>query len=184
MSFNRAIYDPCAYNKRLDESTSVLTYNLDPNRYYNCNQCRVEFGLVGGNQVSLSNCNLVDVESDLRNQTRLYSLCPERKYLPRCNMPCKCNKTGLPCGSRHCRNEKNQHLPGCNLIQYKPRIDHVGYELNYPSCANHPTMVCPLKPERLNMGASRAYPGKQIKIDQNTTHRGYSTWAKSIGLPF
>jgi len=67
MSFNRPIYDPCAYDKRLDESTSVLSWQLDPSRYYNCNQCRIEFGLVGGNNVSLHKGNLVDLESELRN---------------------------------------------------------------------------------------------------------------------
>lgn len=179
MSFNRAIYDPCAYNKRLDESTSVLTYNLDPNRFYNCNQCRIEFGVVGGNEASLSSCNLVDVESDLRNQTRLYSLCPERKYLPNCNK-CKCNKSGLPCGSRSCRNEKTQHLRDCNLIQYKPRIDHVGYELNYPSCSKAPTMVCPLQVKSLNPGVSRSYPQKKIKINRGSIYQGYQDWFKSL----
>lgn len=179
MSFNRAIYDPCAYNKRLDESTSVLTYNLDPNRYYNCNQCRVEFGIVGGNNVSLSNCNLVDVESDLRNQTRLYSLCPERKYLPNCNFECKCKSKGLPCGSRSCRNEKLGHLRKCNLIQYKPKINHIGYELDYPQCANFPTMTCPLPQKNLNMGVSRTHPGAP-KINRGSVLQGYSDWLKGL----
>lgn len=133
MSWNRLNFDPCAYNKRLDESTSVLTYNLDPNKFYNCNDCRIEFGVVGGNNVSLTTANLVDLESDLRNQTRLLSLCPEKKYLPNCK-PGHQGTDGLPCGSLSSRNENLSHLRSCNLVQYKPRINHVGYKLDYPGC--------------------------------------------------
>lgn len=142
MSFNRPIYDPCAYDKRLDESTSVLSWQLDPSRYYNCNQCRIEFGLVGGNNVSLHKGNLVDLESELRNQTRLFSQCPSRKFLPGTTVQgqrgngCKpgCGTTGLPCGSLECRTQDSRHLPGCQMIQYKPRIDNVGYKLDYAPC--------------------------------------------------
>jgi len=142
MSFNRAMYDPCAYDKRLDESTSVLTYQLDPNKFYNCNECRIEFGVVGGNAVSRFEGNLVDLESDLRNQTRLYSQCPDRKFLPgtivqgESTNNCKpgCSKTGLPCGTPNCRNDHLNHLPACQIVQYKPRPDNIGYDLNYPPC--------------------------------------------------
>ncbi len=183
MSFNRAIYDPCAYNKRLSESTSILTYKLDPNKYYNCNQCRIQFGVVGGNEVSLSSCNLVDLESDLRNQTRLYSLCPERKYLPNCNLNCK-SGLGLPCGNRHCRSESNIHLPECNIVQYKPRIDNVGYSLNYPPCPQAPSLVCPPKNRRLPMSLarSRSYPGKKvINYSHAPIQFGFKNWQSNLG---
>lgn len=130
MSYNRAIYDPCAYGKRLDESTSVLSWNLDPNKFYNCNDCRIEFGVVGGNNVSRTKGNLVDLESELRNQTRLYSHCPGRKYIPNC-APNLISKDGLPCGSVAGRKEDLCHLRSCNMIDYKPRQDNIGYELNY-----------------------------------------------------
>ena len=185
MSFNRAIYDPCAYNKRLDESTSVLTYNLDPNRYYNCNQCRIQFGVVGGNDVSLSACNLVDLESDLRNQTRLYSLCPEKKYLPTCDLNCK-SKLGLPCGSRCCKNEVKYNLPECNIIQYKPRIDNVGYELKYPSCPKNPSFSCPPKNCRLPVSNAKVHgkgKGKGIYWSQKPVQYGYTQWANQQGIP-
>ena len=142
MSFNRPRYDPCAFDKSLNESTSVLTYVLDPNKFYNCNQCRVEFGVTGGNNVSLFNGNLVDLESELRGQTRAYSRCPSRKFIPGtviqgrvfngCNAAC--STSGLPCGSLACRKDDLRHLPACNLIQYRPKIDNIGYELNYPPC--------------------------------------------------
>lgn len=133
MSWTRTQYDQCAYQKDLGQSTSSLNYTLDPNKFYNCNDCRVEFGLIGGNNVSRTQGNMVDLESDLRNQTRQYSTCPERKFLPFCE-GCEENG-GLPCGSSSCkRKEHLKHLGGCNIVQYAPRIDHVGFDLRYPGC--------------------------------------------------
>ena len=88
MSFNRSLYDPCEYNKRLSESNNVLTYNINPNKFYNNNEYSIPLGVVGGNAVSLSGCNLVDVESELRNQTRVYSTCPQFKYKAGCAGNC------------------------------------------------------------------------------------------------
>ena len=179
MSFNRAIYDPCAYNKRLDESTSVLTYNLDPNKFYNCNQCRINFGIVSGNDVSLTTSNLVDLESELRNQTRLYSLCPEKKFLPGC-ASCESN-VGLPNGSVCCKKEAKFDLPECNMIQYKPRINNVGYELNYPSCGRVPSFTCPLK----TCGIPQQQPMRSTNpiFSHKPTQQLYEQWGRKMGLP-
>ena len=136
------MYDPCAYDKRLDESTSVLSWLLDPNKFYNCNECRIELGTVGGNNVSRFNGNLVDLESDLRNQTRQLTQCPSRKFMPgtviqgQSSNDCDTQKstTGLPCGSLSARNDNVKHLPACQIVQYKPRPADVGYDLKYPPC--------------------------------------------------
>ena len=40
------------------------------------------FGLVGGTNVSHIKGNLVDLENDLRGQTRSNTKCPARKYAP------------------------------------------------------------------------------------------------------
>lgn len=133
MSWNRAKYDSCAYNKDLSQSTSSISYLLDPNKFYNCNDCRIEFGLLGGNNTSITRKNMVDLESDLRNQTRQLSNCPERQYLPYCEA-CD-NNEGMPCGSASCKLQQDfKHLRACNIVQYAPRIDHVGYDLRYPGC--------------------------------------------------
>ncbi len=133
MSWNRNKYDQCAYQKDLSQSTSSINYALDPNKFYNCNDCRVEFGLLGGNNVSITQSNMVDLESDLFNIIRQNSTCPERKYLPHCES-CDDND-GIPCGSLSCkRREQLKHLGGCNMVQYGPRIDHIGFELRYPGC--------------------------------------------------
>ena len=82
MSSNRLIYDNCAYNKKIQESTSPLNYTLYPGKFENSSKCRIELGSVGGNGVSLFSGNLVDLESDLRNQSRPASLCPKYHYQP------------------------------------------------------------------------------------------------------
>src|SRR5439155_14809652 len=115
MSWTRSHYDQCSYQKDLSQSTSTLSYLLDPNKFYNCNDCRIEFGLLGGNNVSLTTGNMVDLESDLFNITRQLSDCPERKYLPFCEA-CEDNTNGMPCGSASCkRMEALKHLGGCNI---------------------------------------------------------------------
>ena len=118
MSSNRLIYDTCAYTKSMQESTSPLNYTLYPGKYENCAKCRIEFGTVGGNGVSLFSGNLVDLESDLRGQTRPASLCPLNKYQPECEYS---GKDGIPCGSFN-RNHKNLvNQSACQLQNY-PKI--------------------------------------------------------------
>jgi hypothetical protein len=136
MSWNRTKYDICAYNKDLSQSTSPINYALDPNKFYNCHDCRPELGLMSGNNVSVTGDNMVDLESDLFGITRANSKCPERKYIPHCH---KCAETsGIPCQTGGCRKADNlSHLPTCRIIQYAPRIDHVGYNIEYPQCAKH-----------------------------------------------
>ena len=133
MSWNRTKYDQCAYQKELSQSTSPINYSLDPNKFYNCNDCRNNLGLLGGNNVSITRDNMVDLESDLFGITRQNSLCPERKYLPHCE---QCDEvSGIPCPHEGCRKMKSlQHLPACNIIQYAPRVDHVGFNIKYAPC--------------------------------------------------
>jgi hypothetical protein len=79
---NRMIYDACAYNQDLAQSVNPLAYVLDPVKYENCGQCRMELGIVGGTAVSHVSGNLVDLENDLRNQNRPNTHCPSYKYAP------------------------------------------------------------------------------------------------------
>lgn len=151
MAFTRQLYGSCATKKQTEESTSAFSYIMDPNKYYNCQPCRVSFGVTGGNNVSLYEGNMVDLESDLSGRTRVASGCPSGKYLPGTvvqsvdhnNCSPDCGVDGLPCGNSKCRQEKLVHLPECELIHYKPRPQTVGYELNFPTC---PTMGHTPKP--------------------------------------
>ena len=101
MSSNRLIYDTATYKNKLLENTNSINYSLYTGKYNNSAKCRIEFGLVGGNGVSLYSGNLVDLESDLRGQTRKASLAPSEKYHPKCINNGK-NNDGLPNGSSLC----------------------------------------------------------------------------------
>lgn len=120
MSSNRLIYDTCSYKTELSENTNQLSYLLDPSKYYRCNPCRMELGIVGGNDVSQIKGNIVDLENDLRGQTRYLSKCPSKKntwvmdeneqiYLP--NEYCH-NTTQI--------DASKVHLPPCQIIKYEP----------------------------------------------------------------
>ena len=127
MSYNRLIYDTCAYKKDLDQSTGPLSYTLNPIKYENCNQCRMELGIVGGTAVSQIKGNIVDLENDLRGQTRQMSLCPSKHYSPSCS-----DKIGDECQPSQIKVQGNgsspavnidtrlQHLRPCQMIRYKP----------------------------------------------------------------
>lgn len=82
MSSNRLIYDSCTYQNKMKTSTGPYDYAMMDSKYEHSAKCRIENGIVGGNQVSLYAGNLVDLESDLRGQTRLASKCPTKKYMP------------------------------------------------------------------------------------------------------
>lgn len=122
MSSNRLIYDSCAYKKNLQQSTDPLQYALYTGKYENTAKCRIELGSVGGNGVSLFNGNLVDLESDLRGQTRPSSLCPCDKYSPNCNDKANCdNKNkGIPCSTPNCQ-VPLKHQPSCQMVNY-PKV--------------------------------------------------------------
>jgi hypothetical protein len=103
MSSNRLSYDSCAYNAKIDVSKGPMIYALYSGKYENSAKCRIEFGTVGGNGVSLYSGNLVDLESDLRGQTRASSDCASKKYSPS-QSPVKL-----------------AHQPSCQ-IQYYPKV--------------------------------------------------------------
>jgi hypothetical protein len=141
MSFNRLIYDDCSYAQELSQTTSILSYQLDPNRYYNCNSCRNTFGLVGGNNVSIAkNGNLVDIESDLMG-IRPLSKCPEMKYMSPCPkgdmntcQPQKIVIRGTPTTRGRVIDTTPHHLPACQMIRYKPIP--MPPAMRWPTCPN------------------------------------------------
>jgi hypothetical protein len=127
MSFNRLIYDDCSYSQELSQTTYILSYQLDPNRYYNCNACRNTFGLLGGNNVSIAaNGNLVDIESDLKG-IRPLSKCAQLKHINPCPNgdmnTCQQKKIyirGTPTTKARVIDTTPAHLPSCQMIRYKP----------------------------------------------------------------
>ena len=114
-------------NKR---RSGTIQYLLDPVKYENYNKCRHELGLVGGTNVSHIKGNLVDLESDLKGQTRRFSLCSEKKFQP-------CNDNFIEITS----NETNKkrvidtnliHLQSCQMINYKPVL--LPQDMTKPNC--------------------------------------------------
>ena len=123
MSSNRLMYDSCAYSKKLTENGNILEYVLNPSKYYNCNRCRMQLGIVGGNDVSQIQGNLVDLETELRGTTRHTSLCPTNKYQPPCYDISKCQPSDIivpPHGCNRGRviNTRLLHLPPCQMFDY------------------------------------------------------------------
>lgn len=107
MSFNRLTYDRCAYNKYLSESTSTFDYQIYGGKYKNCGACQYQqsdvattgkvktpcgevgystYPLYSGKyiqrDIGRTKYQIIDIESELRGQYRLNSLCPNLKYLP------------------------------------------------------------------------------------------------------
>lgn len=107
-SQTRLISDDCAYKRRLHESTSPLLYNINPIAYESCTKCHQAYpgfsGALGGQGFGIGP-DRVDIDSDLRGQTRLLTNCPTHKYNPKSYRYCgsckNCNQ-GLPCGCQHC----------------------------------------------------------------------------------
>ena len=127
MSFNRLSYDTCAYKHSLAESVGTLGWVLDPARFENCNKCRIEFGVVGGTNVSHAKGNLVDLETELRGTTRLQSKCPTLKYQNPCPngemTTCQPQEVVIianPSNSGRVIDLTPQHLSSCQMMKYRP----------------------------------------------------------------
>ena len=129
MSSNRLKFDTCAYSADITQSTNTLTHVIDPMKYEHCQKCRHELGLVGGNEVSQIRGNLVDLENDLRGQTRFNSRCPQKKYQwnPNTGVDGEANKQpeylnvpGDFCRKHSKINSQMRHLKPCQMIKYNP----------------------------------------------------------------
>lgn len=66
-------YDDCAYNQRLKENREFAQYQLYQGAYENIGKCKYDR--------FYHPYDLVDVESELKNQTRPLSDCPSLKYM-------------------------------------------------------------------------------------------------------
>jgi hypothetical protein len=125
MSFNRTTYDNCSYKQELQGNVSTLSYLLSPYRYEHENKCRHQLGFVGGTVVSHIQGNLVDLDSELRGQTRIISKCGTNQYVP--------TEDGI------IKNDKTQpidttmlHLPARQSIMY--REVPMPPKINYDKC--------------------------------------------------
>lgn len=112
MSFNRTKYDTCSYKQNLQENVSTLSYILSPINWEHNDKCRHQLGLVGGTSVSHIKGNMVDLDSELRGQTRYISKCGANLYVPTDDGIIKNDKTS-PIDTTML------HLPTCQSIMYR-----------------------------------------------------------------
>lgn len=119
--------DPQTYQRRLGESVSIADYVFSPFRFEHQNKCRHELGIIGGTGVSHIAGNMVDLESDLRGQTRLLSKCGGNQWKP--------IDTGVPIVNDKTPpiSTQSKHLPSCQMIGY--RSVPLPPPMNLPRCS-------------------------------------------------
>jgi hypothetical protein len=102
---------------------------LDNIKYEHENKCRVEFGLLGGTNVSHTKNNLVDLENDLIGLTRTSNKCNELQYVPPSDTILKPINYIKPVSNPQLNLEK-KHLESCNFFEYKeiPKEPILGYD--------------------------------------------------------
>ena len=113
MSFNHLKSENNEYKNRLSESVNTLEYMLSPYRYEHADKRRHNLGLIGGSAVSHIRGNLVDLESDLRCQTRLNTHCIDKHYKPVLPGQSIVNDKTAPIDTTLV------HLPSLQMISYK-----------------------------------------------------------------
>ena len=138
MSSNRLIYDTCAYKHNLQQSVGPLEYVLNPMKFENSSKCRIDLGVVGGTAVSHVRGNLVDLETDLRGQTRRTTKCPTKLYQNPCPQgdinnckPGTIHIPGDPSQTERSIDTTMLHLPSCQMMRYKPTPLPTAMDLNH-----------------------------------------------------
>lgn len=93
--FNRLRYDTCATKSELMDNVSIFSHTLDVNRFVHNAPCMHDGGFTSGNTTSTVGAQpttndvssawgkMVELENDLRGQTRPASRCPAFDYSPK-----------------------------------------------------------------------------------------------------
>ena len=124
-SFERLIYDECAYSENLKENDRSINYLLAVPQP--CNPCRIAEPGINSPLISVSkDRTFVDVESDLLNIGRVYSKCQKNDYQPYCPQKAGNFDDGYPCGAGVIRGPQScqpalNHLPECEFGQIESR---------------------------------------------------------------
>lgn len=126
MSFNHLNTDHCTYKRHLKENVSMLSYILSPFRFEHTDKCRHQLGLTGGTSVSHVAGNMVDLESELRGQTRFLTKCAAHQHRPLTEGEPIINDKTQPIDT------SLRHLPACQMISYKSVP--LPPPMNMPSC--------------------------------------------------
>lgn len=84
-AFNAPLYDNCNYQQYVRETTSPFDYLTYFGAAENCSRCVFRH--------FWRRFDVVDIESELRNQTRPQSKCNQYKYNPKCSKSGLCTST-------------------------------------------------------------------------------------------
>lgn len=107
-SFSKSLYDTCNLKKKDEESMGPFNWITDNvHKTMNCDVAQSPFQHTQLNSIPST---LVDKESDLRNQTRPFSRCPEIKYKSNSkelSNQCDVYNQGFPCNCNLCSSPKN-----------------------------------------------------------------------------
>ncbi|AUF82339.1 hypothetical protein TetV_247 [Tetraselmis virus 1] len=126
--FNRLKYDKCAAKSDLRDNVSIFSHTVDVNRFARDDTCRNVVGLTPTNGASTIGPypnthnhykawgDMVNLENDLRGQTREDSLCPSYKYIPNANVIS--NKTKYKKEQKPIDTTQKSNLPDCQMIDY------------------------------------------------------------------
>jgi hypothetical protein len=95
------------------EDALIFSYAMDANKYYNYNQARVPFGILGGNQVSITQSNMVNQESKL--------LGLDANDVNYSCLGCHLSNSGIPCKTS-CSLHKKKHLNEVYLGTYNNNV--------------------------------------------------------------
>lgn len=117
--FTRTKYDICAGDLKNKMSEKINNYMLFDGKFYNDKPCMIPH-LNCGNCVSQIKGNMVDLESDLRGQTRALCRCDKCQYKPSCPNKYEDPNNGLPCPTG---NDVNLiSLPSCKMNSFKKTV--------------------------------------------------------------
>jgi hypothetical protein len=141
MSFTSIRNDNCALLNKVKDSQAIIDYTLNDNAIFHGSQCMnmgnflsndrkltsgsqsSPSGIPGGSIVNKPSFSLVDVESELRGQSRKLSLCQGAQYVPQCLDNCPRGATNA--------------LPAC--VPSRNGVKNVGFNLNYNGKCSFPT---------------------------------------------
>ncbi len=140
MAWCKNSFDACSYKQQLAESVGELQYVIDPVRYYHPSPKRMAFGIVSGNDVSISK-DMTDVESDLFGIDRKLSRCDALKYINPCPTgemntcrPRQIVMRGNPSNHGRVLDVTPMHLPEAQMFRFTPTITDPYMGNRMPRC--------------------------------------------------
>ena len=131
-SFSNSLYDKCNLEKKEQESTGPFNWITD-NVYSHPHSCHASSSPFMHNPFKSIPANSIDIENDLRNQTRLLSRCPSTRFDPtelkNCK-ECKNCDSGIPCDCLHCKDNKYKLFDDCKNNVLVPEYTRVNKPCN------------------------------------------------------